>query len=879
MRSTLSLRLLVMLGVMFGIASTAVAQNFRILDPGPGERKAPHDPPPFTHWDLREMPNCQVPWVMGTAPVIDLNNNLIPNEPADRALAQGVFAAALSRWDAVLPSDLGFVNTGAAPPYGGFVLDGYNTIIFDSTTLPQTLIAQVFTTSSASTGRIIEADIIFNSDTAPIPPYGVRHFVMQAPGSPLAADLDYPPYYNWPTPADGDTDLDGDFIQEHDVDLLNIAMHECGHFVGLGHIEPLGGAMNNPANALMEQYWTFFLGPLGGGWANQTLKLPDRDGENFLYTPDLGDAPDPWMGVAGQYPTIVHRPGLGRHLNGLTLDLPGPGAEHILAIKPRQPARNWTYEWLGRLDNSNVDGECEANTVDLDPLDDGVTYYPNPPIWGRTLTVTAWVRTANDNLGNSHNYLTTPLWANSWIDLNQDGVWSPFFPEWFMNNPVTPAPLVGPNTVGVGGITSSVLLPAYVPYFNLPVWMRTRLDWGEDVGLAANVDSSLYYSAGAAQFGEVEDYPLWCNRRYEQHWVQYNQFLTNVQGIRNVYAGIIDAGDQVWGGEVDANCCIVQSASSVLTVYGGPDETTHDFVMPFFLNYGQRMSAGKCRSSTTLPPITLARAYWLSNEFTVGIPSPPPAEIPDPNRIPSVNVGYCLGGPTAAPTSMLVRVGAVDVLNGGYLTKVLTAASDRETMASPGGWNDTLRVNVSYRVTPSVLPLASLSPCDPLFATLTEHVVGSGSVTPEDGLTFPLSIPGNVAPGQSVIVEVESRWSTNSTVNSQLVEFPLPLGGATPIEDTPAPKRLVLESYPNPFNPSTTIRFALPNAETVSLAVYDVTGRLVRTLLHDAKKPAGFFEAQWDGTDASGKPAASGVYFFRLTTSKETLTRKAVLLK
>ncbi len=70
-------------------------------------------------------------------------------------------------------------------------------------------------------------------------------------------------------------------------------------------------------------------------------------------------------------------------------------------------------------------------------------------------------------------------------------------------------------------------------------------------------------------------------------------------------------------------------------------------------------------------------------------------------------------------------------------------------------------------------------------------------------------------------------------------------------------------SHPNPFNPSTKIRFDLPAAGQVHLAVYDVAGRLVRVLV-EGERPAGSHEAVWDGRDASGRSAPSGSYLARL---------------
>jgi hypothetical protein len=97
----------------------------------------------------------------------------------------------------------------------------------------------------------------------------------------------------------------------------------------------------------------------------------------------------------------------------------------------------------------------------------------------------------------------------------------------------------------------------------------------------------------------------------------------------------------------------------------------------------------------------------------------------------------------------------------------------------------------------------------------------------------------------------------------------------------PEPNQVVLyPAVPNPFNPETTIRYELKERGHVSLAIYDVAGKLVRTLVDEVKMPlAGGYSATWDGRTNSGKPVASGVYFYRLLTKTFVETRKIVLLK
>jgi hypothetical protein len=94
-----------------------------------------------------------------------------------------------------------------------------------------------------------------------------------------------------------------------------------------------------------------------------------------------------------------------------------------------------------------------------------------------------------------------------------------------------------------------------------------------------------------------------------------------------------------------------------------------------------------------------------------------------------------------------------------------------------------------------------------------------------------------------------------------------------------APEQLALKpNYPNPFHAQTTLSYALPEAQTVRLTVYDLLGREVAVLV-DGEQPAGRHRLTWDGRSRSGAPVASGVYFTRLEAGGEQLTQKLVIVR
>ena len=93
------------------------------------------------------------------------------------------------------------------------------------------------------------------------------------------------------------------------------------------------------------------------------------------------------------------------------------------------------------------------------------------------------------------------------------------------------------------------------------------------------------------------------------------------------------------------------------------------------------------------------------------------------------------------------------------------------------------------------------------------------------------------------------------------------------------PDEFALHSnYPNPFNPTTTISYDLPEQSHITLDIYDLLGKRIKTLVHQSQD-AGRQIVMWDGTDDVRRQVSAGVYLYRIQTGEFTQTRKMLILK
>jgi hypothetical protein len=118
----------------------------------------------------------------------------------------------------------------------------------------------------------------------------------------------------------------------------------------------------------------------------------------------------------------------------------------------------------------------------------------------------------------------------------------------------------------------------------------------------------------------------------------------------------------------------------------------------------------------------------------------------------------------------------------------------------------------------------------------------------------------------------DGEWMMRTVVNTPTGIEEIGPDGAIPA------KYEVLGNYPNPFNPTTEIKYLAPKTGAVKIDVYNVAGQLVKTVFNGTVE-AGIQKITWDGKDANGSIAVSGVYFYKLSAGDQVSTGKMVLLK
>ncbi len=88
----------------------------------------------------------------------------------------------------------------------------------------------------------------------------------------------------------------------------------------------------------------------------------------------------------------------------------------------------------------------------------------------------------------------------------------------------------------------------------------------------------------------------------------------------------------------------------------------------------------------------------------------------------------------------------------------------------------------------------------------------------------------------------------------------------------------LFNNYPNPFNPTTIIKYSVPKVSNVRLSIYNMMGQLIKTLVNETKAP-GFYNAEWNGTNESNLQVSSGIYFYRFESDNFISNKKMILLR
>lgn len=133
-------------------------------------------------------------------------------------------------------------------------------------------------------------------------------------------------------------------------------------------------------------------------------------------------------------------------------------------------------------------------------------------------------------------------------------------------------------------------------------------------------------------------------------------------------------------------------------------------------------------------------------------------------------------------------------------------------------------------------------------------------------MPFQITRPQDITINKMILVTLDKKKATNITIEIIYGEAPIPYDYT------------LFQNFPNPFNPSTTVRFQVPKEGLVTIKVYDMLGREIRTLVSEIVE-RGLYTFDWDGSDASGNTVASGNYIYRMTAGEFVQSKKMMFIK
>ncbi len=157
------------------------------------------------------------------------------------------------------------------------------------------------------------------------------------------------------------------------------------------------------------------------------------------------------------------------------------------------------------------------------------------------------------------------------------------------------------------------------------------------------------------------------------------------------------------------------------------------------------------------------------------------------------------------------------------------------------------------------------------------HLIANPPVTVSE---YDWTVPPDTSSTAMVQVIVLDLANNNrDDASDDVFELSCASAGIPEVAQAPVTNYEFEPNVPNPFNPSTVIRFAVPHDTRVDVAIFDLDGRRIRTLAQGERSGPNRYEVTWDGRDDLGRRVASGIYFYRLQTPDFSQTRRLTLLK